>query len=149
VLLAGQVFPYDGHERYFREQIVPRLDRQRRFIGPLSFARKRRLLTAARCVLLPTLAPESSSLVAMEALACGTPVVAFPAGALPEIVEHGVTGFIVPDAEAMTDALGELDRIDPRECRAVAETRFGADRMHESYLALYRELAHGAAREVA
>jgi glycosyltransferase involved in cell wall biosynthesis len=141
VLLAGQVFPYEAHERYFRAEVVPRLDGQRRFMGPLTFARKRRLLTAARCVLLPTLAPETSSLVAMEALACGTPVVAFASGALPEIVQHGETGFLVHDAVEMADAIAACDAIDPQLCRAVARERFGADRMARRYFDAYEQLA--------
>jgi glycosyltransferase involved in cell wall biosynthesis len=145
VLLGGQVFPYEAHERYFREKIVPRLDAQRRFLGPLDFARKRRLLTAARCVLLPTLAPETSSLVAMEALACGTPVVAFAAGALTEIVQHGETGFLVHDAAGMADAIARCDRIDPDHCRAVARERFSAERMAREYLHVYRQLTAAGA----
>lgn len=145
VLLGGQVFPYDAHERYFREQVVPRLDARRRFLGPLDFRRKRRLLTAARCLLLPTLAPETSSLVAMEALACGTPVVAFAAGALPEIVQHGETGFLVHDAGGMADAIAQCDRIAPDHCRAVARERFSAERMTREYLHAYRQLAAAAA----
>ncbi|MDB5173667.1 MAG: glycosyltransferase family 4 protein, partial [Phycisphaerales bacterium] len=96
-VLAGCVFPYAEHERYFREQIVPRLSRTARFIGPVGPHRKRRLLAAARCLLVPSVAPETSSLVAMEALAAGMPVIALRSGALPDIVEHGVTGFLVND----------------------------------------------------
>ncbi|HVV74130.1 MAG TPA: glycosyltransferase, partial [Verrucomicrobiae bacterium] len=66
LLLAGHVFRYPEHEAYFRLQIAPRLDPHRRFIGPVGFRRKRRLLAAARCLLVPSLAPETSSLVAME-----------------------------------------------------------------------------------
>lgn len=141
VILAGQVFPYEAHERYFREQVAPRLDRRRRFIGPLAFDRKRRLLAAARCLLLPTLAPETSSLVAMEALACGTPVVAFPSGAIPEIVEHGVTGFLVRDAAEMADAIDACAALDPRRCRAAALERFSIDRMLARYFHVYHQLA--------
>ena len=141
LLLAGQTFPYAAHERYFAREIAPRLDGKRRFIGPIGPARKRRLLGAARCLLLPSLAPETSSLVAMEALACGTPVVAFPAGALPEIVEHGRTGYIVQDEPEMAAAIHAAAAIDPGTCRAAARQRFSLARTIERYFALYRELA--------
>jgi glycosyltransferase involved in cell wall biosynthesis len=140
VLLGGHVFPYEAHQRYFREHVAPRLDRERRFIGAVGFARKRRLMAAARCVLLPTLAPETSSLVAMEALACGTPVVAFPSGALADIVEHGVTGFLVRDEAEMADAIAGCDRIDPERCRAAARERFSAQAMIHKYFDVYRQL---------
>ena len=140
VLVAGQVFPYEAHQRYFREQVAPRLDRQRRFIGPVAFQRKRRLLSSARCLLAPTIAPETSSLVAMEALACGTPVVAFASGALPDIVEHGVTGFLVRDAAEMADAIEACGGIDPERCRATARERFGQDRMVGQYFDVYQQL---------
>jgi glycosyltransferase involved in cell wall biosynthesis len=144
LLLAGQTFPYEAHETYFAREIAPRLDRSRRFLGPIELVRKRRLLTAAQCLLLPSLAPETSSLVAMEALACGTPVVAFRAGALPEIVEHGRTGFLVDDEGAMTDAIHAATRIDPEFCRAAARQRFSLDHTIERYFARYRVLAsHG------
>jgi glycosyltransferase involved in cell wall biosynthesis len=145
LLLAGEVFPYPEHERYFREEIAPRLDRRRRFIGPVGFARKRRLLTAARCLLLPSLAPETSSLVAMEALACGTPVIAFPAGALPEIVEHGRTGFLIENEEEMATAIEEAGELDPEVCRARARERFDVGPMAARYLRRYRALARAAA----
>jgi glycosyltransferase involved in cell wall biosynthesis len=141
LLLAGQTFPYEAHQTYFAREIVPRLDRSRRFIGPIGPARKRRLLSAARCLLVPSLAPETSSLVAMEALACGTPVVAFPAGALPEIVEHGRTGFIVRDEQEMVLAIHAAARIEPEACRAAAQERFSLERTVERYFGLYRDLA--------
>ncbi len=140
LLLAGEVFPYEAHQQYFREQILPRLDGLRRFVGPVGFERKRRLLSCARCVLVPSLAPETSSLVAMEALACGTPVVAMASGALPEVVEHGVTGFIVHDVEEMAEAIRAAEGIDPQVCRDTARRRFSADRMAQEYLALYERL---------
>ncbi|HET8728701.1 MAG TPA: glycosyltransferase [Alphaproteobacteria bacterium] len=145
LLVAGEVFRYDAHERYFETEIRPRLDHRRRFLGPLGFVRKRRLMTAARCVVVPSLAPETSSLVAMEALACGTPVVAFPSGALADIVEHGRTGFLVRDEHEMADAMEAADRLDPEVCRAVARQRFPFERMLGRYFASYRDLARSAA----
>jgi len=139
--LAGRLFPYDAHVRYFEREIVPRLDPERVFVGPLGFRGKRRLLREARGLLVPSLAPETSSLVAMEALACGTPVVAFRAGALPEIVEHGRTGFLVDGVDEMSAAIAELHAIDPAVCRATARERFSAEAMVERYVSLYRALA--------
>lgn len=145
LLIGGAVFPYPYHQDYFAREVAPRLDRRRRHLGPVGFDRKRRLLAGARCLLAPSLAPETSSLVAMEAAACGTPVIAFPAGALAGIVEHGRTGFLVEDVAAMAEAIGRAGEIDPEECRRVARARFDLGNSVAAYLALYRRLSARAA----
>jgi glycosyltransferase involved in cell wall biosynthesis len=141
LLIAGAVHPYPTHTDYFRTRLLPALDGQRRFIGPIAGARKRRLLAAARCLIVPSLADETSSLVAMEALAAGTPVVARRVGALPALVEHGRTGFLVDDVGDMAEALRRAGEIAPDACRAAALARFDAGRMAARYLALYDQLA--------
>lgn len=138
--IGGRVYPYPEHVEYFEREIAPRLNGFGRFLGPLSFELKRRLLTAARCLLIASLVNETSSLVAMESLACGTPVVAFRSPALEEIVEDGRTGFLVDDAGEMARAIPECARLDSGECRRVARQRFSAKRMTEAYLALYGRL---------
>ncbi len=140
LLLGGTVFPYPEHEAYFANEVQPRLDARRRFLGALGFSRKRRWLASARCLLVPCLAPETSSLVAMEALACGTPVVAFARGALPEIIEHGRTGFLARNVIEMAEAIVACGGIDPATCRDAARSRFSAGRMTDAYLQLYRRL---------
>ncbi len=148
LLIGGEVFGYEAHRRYFEDEVRPRLDARRRFLGPLGFARKRRLLSAARCLLAPSLAPETSSLVAMEAAACGTPVVAFPSGALAEIVEPGRTGFLVQGVAEMARAMREAGAIDPETCRAVARARFSLRGMVERYLGVYETLSGPRRRAV-
>ncbi|MCU1339596.1 MAG: glycosyl transferase, group 1 [Bryobacterales bacterium] len=140
LLLAGDVFPYPAHREYFHREIVPRLDSRRRFIGPVGSLRKRSLLSRACCVLIPSLAPETSSLVAMEALACGTPVIAFASGALPEIIEDRKTGFLVSSEQEMARALRKVSELDPEDCRQAARDRFSADAMVRGYLALYERM---------
>lgn len=140
ILLGGEVFRYEAHVKYFEEEIAPRLDSRRKFLGPIGLVRKRRLLTGARCLLVPSCVAETSSLVSMESLACGTPVIAFASGALPEVVEHGRTGFIVRNVDEMTAALRRIGEIDPQECRRVARERFSSDRMTRDYMNLYEHL---------
>ncbi len=146
VLLGGQVFPYPEHQRYFEREVKPRLDALRQFLGPLSRSAKTRLLARARCLLLPTLAPETSSLVAMEALAAGTPVIAYPSGALPEIVEHGVTGFLVNDVDAMAQAMMRAESLSQEACREAARNRFAEQRMVRQYLSLYAGIVRSTRR---
>jgi len=144
LLLAGGVYPSVAHERYFREAIAPRLGGGAWFLGPIGGARKRRLLAGARCLLVPSLVAEASSLVAMEALASGTPVIAFRRGALPEMVEHGATGFLVDDVEEMADAIRAAESIDPLACRRAAEERFAAGRMTRAYVETYARVIRAA-----
>ena len=148
VLLGGDVFPYRTHVEYFHHRVEPLLQCaetgvDHRFLGPLGPERKERLLGQAKCLLHPTLAPETSSLVAMEALAAGTPVIAYRSGALPEIVEDGVTGFLVNNVEEMAAAIQRVDDIRPEDCRAAAEGRFSKERMVREYMGVYRSLAVG------
>ncbi len=148
VVLAGAAFSYPEHIAYLDEEIRPRLGETARqtvhWIGPVHGPAKADLLARARCLLLPTLAPETSSLAAMEALAAGTPVIAYPSGALPEVVEHGRTGFLVETVEAMAEAMRRVGEIDPEACRRAARERFPLDRMIAGYLSLYRDILGGA-----
>ena len=147
LLVAGVAFPYAEHQAFLRDRVLPRLDRTRRFIGPVGGHAKDRLLAQARCVVIPSRAPETSSLVAMEALAAGTPVVAYRTGALPDIVEHGRTGLLVEigDIAGLAAAIRAADGIDPELCRSTARARFPLDRMTGAYLARYAELARRVA----
>lgn len=144
IFIAGEVFGYESHLQYFRLHVEPRLNESTRvFLGPIDTAKKSCLLGEARCLLVPSLAPETSSLVAMESLACGTPVVAFPSGALPEIIEDGKTGFIVNSVQEMTEAIAEAGRIAPENCRRAAVNRFSAARMIKDYFRLYELVKTG------
>ena len=140
LVAAGPAFPYPEHRRYLKQEVRPRLDVRRRWVGAVAGDEKRRLLAEARCLLVPSTAPETSSLVAMEALASGTPVIAYRSGALPDIIEDGVTGFVVDGVEEMAMAIGQIGSIDPARCRAAAEARFDARCTASDYLDLYKRL---------
>jgi glycosyltransferase involved in cell wall biosynthesis len=137
-LLAGEVFPYESHQRYFREEIVPRLSNERRFIGRIGGARKWRLLAAAKCLVAASLVNETSSLVTMEAMSCGTPVIAFRRGALASLVQDCHTGFLVDKEAELTAAIRSADLIDPQACRDFAHQHFSLDAMIRRYLHLYQ-----------
>lgn len=140
LVIAGQVYPFSYHQQYFEQQIAPRLSDSISFVERPDFAAKCDLLTDARALLMPTLIDETSSLVAMEAMACGTPVLAFCRGAVGEVVQDGKTGFLVETEDEMIAALGKLHEIDPQACRFRVEQHFSAARMASDYEALYARL---------
>lgn len=149
LMLAGRVFDYPEHRDYFNSMIHPKLNRQVCFIGPVGGVRKTQLLAGARCLLLPALAPETSSLSAMEAMALGTPVIGFRRGALREVIAEGRTGFLVDSVQEMTQAITRIHLIDPKACRQQAEQKFSSDRMFAEYMNLYRSvLASYSVREL-
>jgi len=137
LVVAGPVHRYRDHEVYFAEKVQPLLDRKRRYAGPVGLSEKIRLLGEAFCLLIPSLVEETSSLVAMEAISSGTPVVAYRSGALPEIVEHGVTGFVVDSQQQMAEAVRRVVEISSNTCRQHALACFEAARMVEDYVRLY------------
>ena len=112
-----------------------------------SLTRKVELLQHATAVLLPSLVDETSSLVAMEAMACGTPVVAFRRGAIPEVVRDGVTGFVVDTVDEMERAVSRAGDIGPIACRAHVEANFTAARMAGDYEQMYYTVVRAHVRE--
>jgi glycosyltransferase involved in cell wall biosynthesis len=140
LLAAGPVHPFRTHQEYFTHHVQPLLDRKRRYLGSIGLAQKTKFLANARAVLIPSLAPETSSLVAMEAASAGTPVIAYRSGALPEVVAHGQTGFIVESEQEMADAVRCVSTISPDACRKRACELFDADCMAARYLELYGQV---------
>jgi glycosyltransferase involved in cell wall biosynthesis len=141
LLIAGTVFDYPEHREYFETMIRPRFGRTVIFLGAVGGRRKVHLLAGAKCLLIPSQARETSSLIAMEAMASGTPVIAWHTGALPEIVSESRTGFLVSSVEEMARAIGHVCDLTSAHCRREAERKFSSERMISSYLDLYNELA--------
>lgn len=135
--IAGKLFPYPEHEQYWKEVLAPMIQPPHRFLGPLGISEKPGVMAGARCLLVPSLVAETSSLVAMEAIACGTPVVAFASGALAEVVEDGRSGFVVNDTAHMAEAIRAVDSLDRGALRDIACARFSGRRMVADYFARY------------
>ncbi len=142
--IAGQLEP--AGEAYFRSVIEPRIDGSSViWLAGLDAQSRGAFIGEARALLVPGGRAESAMLPMIEAMACGTPVLACSQGALSEVVDHGVTGFVVAGAARAAAAAREIDRIDRRRCRQVFEQRFGARAMARRYLQVYRELVEGPA----
>jgi glycosyltransferase involved in cell wall biosynthesis len=143
--IGGPYWPgIPEQDEYFHEHIRPRLERAGRdleWLGELGHDAKMRLLGGASATLMPIEWEEPFGLVMIESMLAGTPVVAFARGAAPEIVDDGVTGFLVKDAAEMRARLPEAQRLDRRACRARALERWSAERMTRDYEDVYRGLA--------
>jgi glycosyltransferase involved in cell wall biosynthesis len=141
LVLAGKIDPGDDRS-YFDEMILPHVDGQNiRFEGEVPDERKRDLFAGARAFVFPIQWDEPFGLVMIEAMACGTPVIATPFGAVPEVVTDGVNGFIATSVDEMVDAVNRIDQISPEVCRAVVEQRFAPSVMVEGYERVYRRVA--------
>jgi glycosyltransferase involved in cell wall biosynthesis len=141
--LAAKVDKAD--RAYFENTIRPLLRPPAvEYIGEISDSQKSEFLSGAICLLAPSAWPEPFGLVMIEAMACGCPVIAYNRGALPEVIEEGVTGFLVDDEAAASAAVGRLGTLSRRAIRKRFEARFTARRMADDYLALYRELIDAA-----
>ncbi len=136
----------DGADQdYFDEKILPLLSKPHvDFIGEITDAQKSEFLSGALALIVPIDWPEPFGLVMIEAMACGTPVIAFNRGSVPEIIEDGLTGFIVEDETSAVGAIRQLPRLSRAAIRKRFEERFTARRMAEQYLSVYRGLMDAA-----
>ncbi len=131
----------ERHEvEYYEQHVQPHLNDQIRYLGEVGYERKLELLAGAGCLLFPVRWAEPFGLVMIEALACGTPVLAFPEGAVPEVIDDGRTGYLCQDETEMADAIGRVGRLDRMACRAAVEGHFSKDRMVAEHLELFEEL---------
>ncbi len=147
LILAGNHADDDSeHGRYWREEIVPHLGHDGvEYVGPVDDAQKNRLLGRAAAMIVPIEWEEPFGIVFAEALACGTPVISCPRGALPEIVRPGVDGFLVHDAEEAAAAITRLPCLRRADCRARAENSFSKEVIVARYETLYQHMTRQAA----
>jgi glycosyltransferase involved in cell wall biosynthesis len=139
LVLAGPVQP--GQEEFFEAEVEPHLDSSAvSYVGEVGGRRKQELFARARALLMPIRWPEPFGMVMVEALATGTPVIAFREGSAPEIVEDGVCGFLVDDEEEMAAAVARLSSLDPWDCRESAQ-RFDCGQIAAAYEDVYRRAA--------
>ena len=126
--------------RYFSEYVEPLLGDDAHYLGEVSHERKLELLSGASALLFPIRWNEPFGMVMIEALACGTPVLAFPEGAAPEVVDHGRTGFLCDDEDAMVEAIGRIGQLDRSDCRLAVEGYFSTNRMVAEHIELFESM---------
>ncbi|VVM07829.1 D-inositol 3-phosphate glycosyltransferase [Methylacidimicrobium cyclopophantes] len=145
--IAAKVDPVD--EGYWRQRVEPLIARSPgvEFLGEIDDRQKVRFLGEALALLFPIDWPEPFGMVLIEAMACGTPVIAYRRGAVPEVVVDGESGWIVDSVEEAVEAVRAIGALDRRRVRALAAQRFSSSRMADDYLALYRRLLGGGGPE--
>lgn len=141
LIIAGNVPQEPHHVAYFEERIKPQIDGKRiRYVGPVDNIQKNEYLSVASALLMPITWDEPFGIVMAEALACGTPVIAFNRGAAPEVVIEAQTGFLCETEAEMSEAVYKIHTIDRRGCRYIAEQRFSAGVIGKKYQDLYQKL---------
>ncbi len=139
LMVGAKIDPADAS--YFHKVIEPLMSMQHvHYLGEVNDARKESLLSSAKALLFPIDWPEPFGLVMIEAMACGTPVIAYGHGSVPEILEHGKTGFIVDSIEDAVEAVHRLPGLDPAEIRKEFERRFSVERMARDYVSIFESL---------
>jgi glycosyltransferase involved in cell wall biosynthesis len=140
--IAAKVDAVD--REYFESEIKPLLaDPLVEFLGEIGYGEKKDFLRNAMALLFPVRWPEPFGISMIEAMACGTPVIAYPRGAVPEVMQDGASGFVVTDRYSAAEAVAQIERLDRRQVRNYFEEKFTSRRMAEDYLAIYQRLAGG------
>jgi glycosyltransferase involved in cell wall biosynthesis len=140
LIIAGNI-PSE-YQTYFDEKVKPFLNEQIQYIGPVNDVQKKTLLQNAKAFLMPILWNEPFGIVMAEALACGTPVIGFNRGSVPEVVENAKTGFVCNDINEMIDGINKVHTLSRFDAREAAVNRFSDKVISTNYLELYKSLKH-------
>lgn len=138
LIIAGNLLP-QFHE-YFDQHIKPHLSASIRYIGPVNDSQKNELFSNAKAFIFPLQVHESFGITVIESMACGTPVLAFPYGSMPELIQNGINGFLCNSEDDMENKIHSLSLISRRNCRHIVEERFSPQMMAEQYLHAYYEI---------
>jgi len=138
--IGGNIPKTKDNLQYYKQEIEPQLDsKQIIYLGTLTDAQKNEYLGKAKALLFPIEWDEPFGMVMIEAMACGTPVIGFKKGSVPEVIDEGLTGFVVNNELEMIDALQNIGKTDRTTCRQVAENRFDVRKIAAQYLSLFDE----------
>lgn len=143
LIIAGNVPEGDKHQVYFRERVKPFIDNKRiSYVGPVNDKEKNELLGNSAALLMPILWDEPFGIVMAEALACGTPVIGFNRGSVPEIVSHQLNGFVCECLPEMVAAVNRICEIDRFKCREIMEQKFSDKSMVAAFERVYSKILH-------
>lgn len=141
LIIAGIIQDQD----YFDTQVKPHIDdHQVKYIGIVGPTERNRMLRQAYALLHPIYFEEPFGLAVVESMACGTPVIAFNRGSMPELITSGTNGFLVRDVDGAVEAVAQIGSMERAECRRTVEKRFSSEQMVDGYLSVYREILRGA-----
>ena len=140
LIIAGNISPLKEEQIYFEKEIQPEFDDDLiTYIGVVDNQQKNNLLGSAAAMLLPVEWYEPFPIVLPEAYACGTPILAFPGGGVPEGIFEGITGYLSTSAEKMAEQVSLIPGLNRKRCREIAIERYSDDKIAEDYLAIYSE----------
>lgn len=141
LLISGPLDQTELNQKYFSEKIHPFLDNQKiKYLDPLSHEEKINFLKNAKAVLMPIQWDEPFGLVAIESMTCGTPVIAWNRAAMPEIIENGVSGFLINSVEEMAQKISQINKLDRKNARKRVEENFTSEIMAQNYVNLYNQI---------
>jgi glycosyltransferase involved in cell wall biosynthesis len=139
LIIAGNISPLQDEQQYFQEQVAPYIDsKQIIYVGQVNDVQKNEYLGQSKALLFTIEWNEPFGIVMIEAMACGTPVIAFNRGSVSEVVDEGISGFKVDSVKDMQEAVQQIKTIDRRNCRAQAKKRFDVKVIAEQYLNLFQ-----------
>jgi glycosyltransferase involved in cell wall biosynthesis len=140
LIIAGNISDLTEEYEYYKKEIEPHIDdEQIKYVGMVNDKQKNHYLGISKALLFPINVREAFGMVMIEAMACGTPVIGFAMGSVPEIIEEGISGFVVKDADGIIEALDKIGEINRSQCREAACSKYNVSIVAKEYLTIFNK----------